>query len=250
MEKRSLKDLSFYDDVAALERYIGVPEGALRNIPIYGRVGAVDAIIAVRKMEKNSLFRPGLYYIVLADLKGNTEFNAKYGDTQGDIRIQWFQTCAIEALGTIKPSNYSAYLKAIGDAALLIFSAFEDVVRWSDQFTSLLKSMSAEYAQVCENENPDIDLDQQISDFDLRARRFAHLGEVRFKEASDPICLSVSQTFKIEKLFENEDLGCTDAVLSAVRPLLPDFGLIDAFNKDVVLAGQNETSRTHYLVKR
>ncbi|MEB3047695.1 hypothetical protein [Rhizobium mulingense] len=245
-----LKNLSFYDDVAALERYIGVPKGALKNIPIYARVGAVDAIVAVREMEKNSLFRPGLYYIVLADLKGNTEFNAKYGDTQGDIRIQWFQTCAIEALGKIKPSNYSAYLKAIGDAALLIFSSFEDVVKWSDQFTILLKSMSDEYAEVCEADDPNIDVDQQIADFELRARRFAHLGEVRFKEASDPICLSVSQTFKIEKLFDREELGCTDAVLSAVRPLLPALELIELFNKDVTLAGQAQISKTHYLVRK
>src|ERR1700732_3844419 len=119
--------LSFYDDVAALERYLNLPEGSLRNIPIYARRPAVDAIIKVRKMEQESLFRPGLYYIVLADLCANTAFNAKYGDAEGDVRTEWFQTAAIESIGEIDITNYVAFSKTIGDAALLIFSSFRDV---------------------------------------------------------------------------------------------------------------------------
>jgi hypothetical protein len=79
----SSRPLTFYDDVSGLERYLNVPEGTLRHIPIYARVPAVAAILKVREMEGLSLFRPGLYYIVLADLVGNTAFNAKYGDAEG-----------------------------------------------------------------------------------------------------------------------------------------------------------------------
>jgi hypothetical protein len=71
--------LTFYDDVGGLERYLNVPAGTLRQISIYARIPAVDAILKVREMEYSTLFRPGLYYIVLADLVGNTAFNAKYG---------------------------------------------------------------------------------------------------------------------------------------------------------------------------
>jgi hypothetical protein len=93
-----MTDNRFYDDVEALERYLNLPQGSLGNIPIYARKSAVDAIIKVKEMEKTSLFRPGLYYIVLADLCGNTAFNAKYGDDEGNIRTQWFQTAAIESI--------------------------------------------------------------------------------------------------------------------------------------------------------
>ena len=243
-----LGDYSFYDDVEALERYIGIPKGALSNIPIYARVQAVDAILAVRKMEEESLFRPGIYYIVLADLVGNTDFNSKYGDDAGDVRVEWFQTSAITALGQIAPSNYAAYLKPIGDAALLIFSSFADVARWSQRFTEEMISISPDYAELVDTD--DDDFEKQLEDFELRARRLVHLGEVRFKEASDPICLSVSQTFKIEKVFKELDLGCTDAVLAAVRPLLPSLGLIAHDNVAVRLAGDTQDSRTYYLKRK
>jgi hypothetical protein len=57
------RDLGFYDDVAGLERFLNLPDGGLRNIPIYARVAAVDAIRRVREMEAKTQFRPGLYYI-------------------------------------------------------------------------------------------------------------------------------------------------------------------------------------------
>src|SRR5437773_11042891 len=87
-ERMPDRPLEFYDDVAGLERYLTLPPGTLRQIPIYARVAAVDAILKVREMEASSLFRPGLYYIVLADLVGNTAFTAKYGDAAGDVRTQ------------------------------------------------------------------------------------------------------------------------------------------------------------------
>src|ERR1700731_1647263 len=116
-----------YDDVAGIERYLNLPEGSLKNIPIYARKPAIDAIMKVKEMEGKSLFRPGLYYIVLADLCGNTAFNAKYGDAEGDVRTEWFHTAAIQSLGEFDMRNYVAFSKTIGDASLLIFSSFEDI---------------------------------------------------------------------------------------------------------------------------
>src|SRR6202047_866028 len=117
----------FFKDVAALERYLGLPKNALKNIPDYAMEDAFYAISKVREMEKGSLFRPGLYYIVLADLCANTAFNAKYGDSEGDIRTEWFQTAAMQSSGEIEIRNYVAFSKTIGDAPLLIFSSFGDV---------------------------------------------------------------------------------------------------------------------------
>lgn len=113
-------DYSFYDDVGRLERYLNLPDGGLKNIPIYARVAAVDAIIKVQEMEKKTQFRLGLYYIVLVDLCRNTAFNAKYGNTEADIRVEWFQTTVVQTLGELEMKNYVAFSKTIGDAALLI----------------------------------------------------------------------------------------------------------------------------------
>jgi hypothetical protein len=214
-----MKDMSLYDDVGALESYLDFPSGSLSGIPIYARVAAVDAILKVKKMEETNLFRSGLYYIVLVDLCGHTAFNAKYGNDEGDIRVEWFQTCVIQSIGEIEVSNYAAFCKTIGDASLLIFSSFQDVYLWSEQLSKNLISMSGEYPEHLQEVDiaDEEDLDQMITDFTLRARRLVHLGEVSYIDRSDPLCLAVSQIFKIEKNFSEESLGCTQAVADASR---------------------------------
>ena len=247
------KNFSFYDDVAGFERYLNLPPGSLRNIPIYARKPAIDAIIKVREMEKASLFRPGLYYIVLADLCANTAFNAKYGDAEGDVRIEWFQTAAIRSIGEIELRNYVAFSKTIGDAALLIFSSFKDVWEWSETFSSNLEGMAAEYPENLEIRGVEYDadqLEQRLEDFRLRARRLVHLGEVSYKEHADPLSLAVSQTFKVEKSFSETDLGCTQAVADAIRPKLAELGLELQENKKVEIPGIGDDVMTYYIRKR
>jgi class 3 adenylate cyclase len=242
-----------YDDVEGLERYLNLPKGALSNIPIYARVPAVDAIIRVRQMEASTLFRPGLYYIVLADLRGNTAFNAKYGNAEGDVRVEWFQTAVIQSIGEISPENYVAFSKTIGDAALLIFSAFRDVFKWSQQLTRILEGLRDEYPENLESRGIDIEddsLDERLSDFDLKARRLVHLGEVSYKEQIDPLSLAVSQTFKIEKVFDRDDLGFTQTVYDAVSPALAGLNLVAQKNAMVEIPGASGPSMTYYLVRR
>lgn len=246
-------DLKIYDNVEALERFVGLPKGALTNIPIYARKGAVDAIIKVRQMESESLFRPGLYYIVLADLRKNTAFNAKYGDAEGDVRVEWFQTCVVQSLGEIPHRNYAAYVKAVGDAALLVFSSFEDVVAWSDKLTINLASMTDEYIENLTDRGVEFEgdeLDQRLADFAMSARRLVHLGEVRYKNDADPICLAVSQTFKAEKHFDSDDLGCTSAVWSAVRPLLDGLNRKAVENAPIQIVGHDTATMSYYVVQK
>ena len=246
------KDLSFYDDVGGLERYLNLPAGSLVNIPIYARVPAVDAIIRVREMEKSSLFRPGLYYIVLADLTGNTAFNAKYGDAEGDVRTEWFQTSVIQAIGAIELRNYVAFSKTIGDAALVIFSSFLDVYAWSEKLSSILDGLEQQYSENLELRGVEVDddkLDERIADFKLKARRLVHLGEVSYKE-NDPLSLAVSQTFKIEKSFSETDLGCTQSVADAIRPKLGELSLELTENKPVEIAGIGDEVMTYYVRSR
>lgn len=246
------KKFSFYDDVAGLERFLNLPQDSLRNIPIYARTSAVDGILKVREMEKTSLFRPGLYYIVLADLCANTAFNAKYGDKEGDVRTEWFQTAAIQSIGEIAVRNYVAFSKTIGDAALLIFSSFKDVYEWSERFSANLQEMTGEYPENLQIRGVEFDeekLDQRVEDFRLRARRLVHLGEVSYKDNSDPLSLAVSQTFKIEKSFSETDLGCTQAVADAIRPKLDELGLELQENQRVQIPGAGDVM-SYYVRNR
>lgn len=243
--------LNFYDDVTALERYLGFSEGTLRQIPIYARAPAVDAIMKVREMERESLFRPGLYYIVLVDLVGNTAFNAKYGDAEGDLRIEWFHTSVIEAIGQIDLENYVAFNKTIGDASLLIFSSFKDVYKWCEALDRCLRSKTDEYPESLEIRGIDIEEAQRgerVKDFEMKARRLVHLGEVSFKERTDPLSLAVSQTFKVEKDFSDEYLGCTHAVAEAITPKIAELGVKLEPNKVVILAGSANETMTYYVV--
>jgi class 3 adenylate cyclase len=247
------KNLSFYDDVSGLERYLYLPPDTLRHIPIYARKPAVDAIIKVKEMERTSLFRPGLYYIVLADLCANTAFNVKYGDAEGDVRTEWFQTAATQSIGEITVRNYVAFSKTIGDAALLIFSSFQDVYEWSETFSRNLDAIADEYPENLDIRGIEYDEDQleeRIEDFRLRARRLVHLGEVSYKEHADPLSLAVSQTFKIEKNFSETDLGCTQAVADAIRPKLGELGLELQQNKMVMIPGIEGTVMTYYIRKK
>lgn len=244
-------NLSFYDDLAAIERYLNLPKGSLDKIPIYARKPAVDAILKVRELEKETFFRPGLYYIVLADLCANTAFNAKYGDAEADIRTQWFHTAAIQTIGEIQPRNYIAFSKQVGDGALFIFSSFFDVFEWSERFTSNLQEMTSEYPDTLSErgiECEDTEFDQRLKDFELRARRLVHLCEVAYKEECEPLCLAVSQTFKIEKSFSETDLGCTQAVANAIKPKLAELGVELYENKRVAVPGLEETM-TFYIRK-
>lgn len=236
-------DFSFYDDVGGLERYLNLPEGSLGQIPIYARKPAVDAILKVKEMEEKSLFRPGLYYIVLADLCDNTKFNATYGNKEADKRVQWFHTAAIESIGSIKMENYVTFNKTIGDATLLIFSSFKDVVNWSSKFTDNLDSMSQEYEHSLEDEQDE----HQASAFRLRARRLVHLGEVSYVDQNDPLSLAVSQTFKIEKNFSETDLGCTEIVAQTVAPVLKGLGLTLVQNKAIKVYGDEKETMSYYV---
>jgi class 3 adenylate cyclase len=246
----------FYDDVEAIERYLNLPVGSLRNIPIYARKPAVDAILKVKEMEKTSIFRPGLYYIVLADLCDHTEFNTKHGDAEGDIRIEWFQTAVIEAIGEIDPKNYVTFVKAIGDASLLVFSSFRDVYAWSERLSENLSALSQEYPTtlddrgLTDNKSAE-EVEALISDFELRARRLVHLGEVSYKEkdGTDPLSLKVSQTFKVEKIFSETELGCTEPVADAVRGKLSELGVKLYENKRATIPGVQGEVMTYYVKK-
>ena len=245
-----------YDDLTEIEKELGLPLGSMKSIPIYARRPAAHAISKVIEMERNSLFRPGLYYIVLADLKGNTNFNSKYGNAHADLRVQWFQTAAIQAIGEIDLSNYATFNKTIGDASLLIFSSINDVIRWSTQLNIILEGFNQEYESVVNGGDPNLPevedelKDDQIEDFKLNVRRLIHLGEVRYVNENDPLSLAVSQIFKIEKDFSETKLGCTEIVANTIRPAIQELGFSLVENKNIRIIGEERDSMSYYITPK
>ena len=242
-----------FDNLKDLEKELGLPPNSLNNIPIYARMPAVKAIRRVLEMEKKSLFRPGIYYIVLADLVGNTKFNLKYGNGHADTRVEWFHTAAIQATGEFELSNYVTFNKTIGDASLLIFSSIKDVIIWSKRFTEILSGLDQEYESVVYEQSLPYPIaedtrDQQVEDFKLKARRLVHVGEVSYANNSDPLSLAVSQTFKIEKEFSEVKLGCTENVAQIIRPVIKDLGYKLEENKRISIAGEDHESMSYYIV--
>lgn len=242
-----------YDNLEEIEKELGLPKQSLNNIPIYARRPAVDAIRRVLEMENKSLFRPGLYYIVLADLVGNTIFNSKYGNGHADVRVEWFHTAAIQALGDFEHSNYVTFNKTIGDASLLIFSSIKDVITWSNKFSGILSGLDEEYESAAYGGYLPFPIeegiiDQQIEDFKLKARRLVHVGEVSYASNSDPLSLAVNQTFKIEKEFSEIKLGCTESVAKSIRPVIKDLGYKLEENKRILIAGEDSQSMSYYII--
>ena len=122
----------------------------------------------------------GIYYIVLADLIGSTQFAARMGNDAQIVRIRNFISATQQALNNAKMSNNSGrYIKSVGDAALIVFSHFPDVVQWSMEFDGAL-SLTA------------------LAQEPLQARICVHAGEVRF-ENGEARSLAINQLFKMEK---------------------------------------------------
>ena len=144
-----------------------------------------------------------------------------------------------------------------------ISHTFHDVIKWSNQLQHTFGKVKENFQEaisdtdniistyVYDHEKEDEDaIDNIINDFDLKARRLVHIGEVSYSDNTDPLALAVSQAFKTEKVFSSyEHLGCTQIVANVVPPLLRGLGLKLVNNVETQIAGEENGSMTYYLVK-
>ena len=124
----------------------------------------------------------GIYYIVLADLIGSTSYMEKWGNDAGIARFREFESAAAQALDharSASPDHSGRIVKTVGDAVLLAFSHFPDIVQWHLEFDGVL------FCTPTKTEPK-------------KAKIWVHVGELRF-EGDDFNGLGVSQLFKIEK---------------------------------------------------
>jgi class 3 adenylate cyclase len=218
-------------DYEDLEKLAGLGKGAFNHVPKYARNDAIQSVLKVRELEDSQLLRPGLYYVALIDMCGSTNASSVLGMETNKERIEEFIRYAIQALQNIQLTNQAQFIKDIGDAALLLFSAFQDIIKWS----AAVDELHRVYNSACEAEGkPDV--------FRMESKKVIHTGEIIFSDKTNPVSHAVNQVFKIEKEFKAGEIGCTDAVRRIIQPMISSGELGAEEVNRITLPGEEETS--------
>jgi len=183
--------LSYYD----LEK---IQTEFIKYAPAYAQEEAKVAIAKVMDLQMQGVIRAGLYYIVLVDLVGSTEYGVRHGNEKLAGRIQKFVTCSFNALNDSEIRNVALFIKEIGDAVLFIFQHFPDVLIWNSKFRECLGIFE-------HNDEP------------YHIRTSVNIGEV-FLEGINPLSLAVSQTFKMEKRVDADQVVLTEPAYLVAWP--------------------------------
>jgi hypothetical protein len=219
------------DSAIEVDEFLGFEHGTFDHIPHYAREEALGALLHVREMEKEHVFRPGLYYTVLSDLCRATEASLVLGNEISKKRIETFILTCVDALGHIETTNYHLFLREIGDAVLLLFSAFEDAYQWWLTMHSWLDGRDNMWIG-------ELDLSRsEQKQFQLKAKTIIHAGEVSYSGTNIPISAAINQVFKVEKKFKANELGITQHALSCARPVLRSLKLKSKLRCKIKLPG-------------
>jgi hypothetical protein len=217
------------------DEFLGFEPGTFDHIPHYARYEALDALLHVRRMEEEHVFRPGLYYAVLSDLCHATEASQVLGNDISKKRIETFILTCVDALGHIETTNYHLFLREIGDAVLLLFSSFEDAYQWWLTMHSWLYGRDNMWMN-------ELDLSRtERKHFRLEAKTIIHAGEVAYSGRNIPVSSAINQIFKVEKNFKANELGITQHALSCARPLLRSLKLRSKLRCMVTLPGDKDS---------
>jgi len=205
--------------------FLGLPRGSFDHIPSYCKAQALAAIAEVRILEQNGIFRTGVHYIVLMDLCASTEAAKLLGQKLHEQRIQSFVTAAVAALGGGYLKAYAHFVKQIGDAVLLIFSSFIDLVSWWREAHDLFTLYSSAWNREVDTSGKPVLTNDLMGVFQIRAKTVVHIGEISYFDRNDPISVAVNQIFKIEKKFGPGDLGATQNVFDVAEPFFAQLDL-------------------------
>jgi class 3 adenylate cyclase len=174
----------------------------LQFAPAYALPQAEEALEKITALQSQGLVRSGLYYLVLSDLVGSTDYMAEHGNAAADKRIEHFVRSAFNAIGQIELTNTGIFVKEIGDAVLLIFQCFPDILRWQGEFEAYLDLFEGPHGAE-----------------KIRVRTCVHVGDVILRGVN-PISLAVSQLFKFEKDVAGGELALSDPAYQTAWPTL------------------------------
>lgn len=224
----------FGGTAADVEDFLGFEPGTFDHIPHYAREEALAALLHVREMEEEHVFRPGLYYTVLSDLCRATEASLVLGNDISRKRVETFILTCVDALGHIETTNYHLFLREIGDAVLMLFSSFEDAYQWWETMHSWLDGRDGMWTM-------ELDLSRsERKQFKLGAKTIIHVGEVSYSGKNIPMSAAINQVFKVEKQFKANELGITYHALACARPLLRSLKLRPRLRSDIKLPGDKD----------
>jgi len=191
--KERLLQLQYYD----LDK---IRAEFLKYAPSYAKDEASGALDKILELQVQGIIRDGIYYIVLVDIVGSTKYAAEHGNVKMSERIKHFVICSFHAIKEAKIKSNGIFLKEIGDAVLFIFQHFPDILKWRDKFQR--------YLNIGNNPNePYI------------VRTCIHVGEVTL-EGVNPLTLAVSQTFKMEKTVQANDIVLTESAYHIAWPTI------------------------------
>jgi class 3 adenylate cyclase len=174
----------------------------MRFAPSYAQEETESALDKILSLQSQGLARSGLYYLVLVDIVGSTAYMAEHGNVAADRRIEHFVRSAPEAIGQIELTNTAIFIKEIGDAVLLIFQCFPDVLKWQAAFESYLDLYGRPGAP------------ERIA-----IRTCVHIGDVILRGVN-PVALAVSQLFKFEKEVAAGEIALSAPAYYAAWPTL------------------------------
>lgn len=179
-----------------------IREEFMRFAPAYAQEEAEEALAKIIELQGQGLVRSGLYYVVLVDVVGSTAYMAEHGNSAADKRIEHFVTAALNAIGQTTLTNTAIFLREIGDAVLLIFQCFPDILKWQVQLESYLALFK-----------PQDDAHR------IGIRTCVHIGDVILRGVN-PVALAVSQVFKFEKSVAEGDIALSAPAYYAAWPTL------------------------------
>jgi class 3 adenylate cyclase len=173
----------------------------------------------------------GIYYIVLADLCDSTVDGAKSGDVILAMRMKAFCHAAKIALKHAQNKiNSGIFVKSIGDAVLMIFKHFPDVVDWTIEFKGALRSDTGNLGN-------------------FSAKICVHLGEVLF-DSDDPLCVAVSHLFKLEKKVKPGEIVLTETAFRVAYTSIYSKQFTFSKNGTIRLPGLSQLQATYKLVAK
>lgn len=172
-----------------------------------------------RSLPKSSSPKDGLYYLVLIDMIGSTRYLSEYGNAAAMSRIQRLMKGIRLVCDNLSYEKKVCFLKEVGDAALLSFEAFADVVRFREGWEEVNRGSSHIEVRIC-----------------------IHCGEMNFDEGN-PIGLAVSELFKMEK-----QVGGGETVLSPLAACLGKPSLDNDLSPYVLNFGNKEGKEMFFLI--
>ena len=184
----------------------------------------------LKTLQTKEKFKPGLYYIVWADLSGSTKSSEKLTPEDNEKKVTKFISFSKESLPK-QLKNHAYFVKEIGDASLFLFNNFLDILNWKKTLDKKCDIYNKKISKYSKSK-------YQLIEYKV----IVHLGEIHLDEKGDPKSLSLNQISKIEKDFKKNQFGITEKVRLVILPRVNSKQIKIGKIKEIKLQGEKNSS--------